>query len=90
MLLSLGATAVTSSKDILDALHFEGSGEVQSKDHSDCSPDELRLIELLANSLTREELITTFGKPAHETNALISLLELKGHIKESGGELHLV
>jgi len=90
MLLRLGATPITSSKDILEALHIEGASDTQTKNYSDCSQDERSIIERLSIPLPRETLIAEIGRPAHEVNALLSLLELKGYLKETGGELHLI
>ena len=91
MLLRLGATPISSSKDILDALGFESEGNAGAeKDYSDCSPEELRIIEALKNPLPKEELAESIGFPIHQLNATLSLLELKGHIKENGGEIRLI
>ena len=89
MLLRLGATPITSSSELLDALGF--TTEIKSKtDYSDCSPDELTVLKSLGNPLAREELARETNIPIVKLNTLLSLLEIKGYIKESGGEIHRV
>ncbi len=92
MLLRLGATPATGSDVILDTLGFkkEESGGVSGKSYDDCSPEEKKIIALLTSPFSREDLIAESALPVHELNALLSLLELKGHIKETGGEIHLI
>lgn len=90
-LLRLGATPITSSEELLQSLGFEveDKGQKLKTDYSDCSPDELCIIELLKEPLARDSLIEKLALPVSRTNTLLSLLELKGHIKESVGEIHL-
>lgn len=91
MLIRLGATPITSPNDLLTALGFEVTkpSTLSAKRYDDCSPDELRAIELLKEPLSRDSLIEQLGLPVSRANALLSMLELKGHIKESMGEIHL-
>ena len=60
-----------------------------AKHYDDCSPEELRIIELLKEPLARDTLIGKLALPVSRANALFSMLELKGHITESLGEIHL-
>lgn len=91
MLLRLGATPITSPNDLLQALGFDTTSNLnlETKNYSDCSPEELKIIELLKEPLSREDLIEKLALPISRANALLSMLELKGHIKESLGEIHL-
>jgi len=84
MLLRLGATPIGSATDILEALHIEHDAR-RERDYSDCSPEEMTLLKLVVNPLPREDIAEFIKKPVHELNALLSLLEIKGHIKENGG-----
>lgn len=89
MLIKLGATPITSPADLLEALGFK-SNEKVACDYSDCTPEEKKVIELLAESLPRDDLIDALDIPINQANALLSLMELKGLIKESTGEIHLL
>ncbi|MSU56105.1 MAG: DNA-protecting protein DprA [Candidatus Taylorbacteria bacterium] len=88
MLIKLGATPITSPIDLLEALGFKPSEKV-ARDYSDCTPEERKVIELLQNPLSRDDLIDALGIPINQANALLSFMELKGLIKESIGEMHL-
>ena len=91
MLMKLGATPVTSSDDLLSALGFDLTANSQNRkaDYADCTPEEKEIIELLHAPLSREDLFNSLDVPVGQANALLSLMELKGLIKESGGEIHL-
>lgn len=90
MLIRLGATPITSVEELIEALGLENSKSVQEKDYSELSPDELRAIKLLEQPLSRDDLIDALDLDIEEANALISILELKGMIKETLGEFRLV
>ncbi|HUO50163.1 MAG TPA: DNA-processing protein DprA [Candidatus Paceibacterota bacterium] len=86
--LRLGATAVTSPRDILDALGItETANNPQSR--SDLSPEELRVVELVASPLSRDELIRALKLPTFEANVLLSTMELKGVIVEELGTIRV-
>ena len=89
MLIKLGATPITSSTDLLEALGFKPNEKV-ARDYSDCTPEEKKVIALLAEPLSRDDLIDALGIPTNQANALLSFMELKGLIKESAGEIHLL
>jgi len=87
-----GATPVTSSRDILDALGIaphEHTAHASVRSYDDCTDNERTLVNLLAEPHTRDELITQSGLSASETNPALSLLEMKGYIKEEMGEIVL-
>jgi len=91
MLIRLGATPVRNAKDILEALHLETkNNKLTPKNYSDCSPEEMKIIELLTEPREREDLINTLEMKTSEINALLSLMEIKGLIIESMGEIRLV
>ncbi|MFA6552404.1 MAG: DNA-processing protein DprA [Candidatus Paceibacterota bacterium] len=92
MLIRLGATPITSSAQLLEALGFKAKNGEESgtvRNYSDCSPEELRIIELLKNPQTRDDLIQNLKLPASKVNTTLSILELKGLIREFMGEIHL-
>ena len=91
MLIRLGATPIRSSKDILEALGFNIDEEPQNLElkYSDCSPDELLIIEILKTPMSKDELIRKAKMPISKISAIISILEIKGLVKESMGEMKL-
>lgn len=99
MLIRLGATLIRDSNDILEALHLEShfiSSDVASRDETkyfDCSEKEMLIIKLLNEPLERDEILrqanTRHQIPIGEIQTLLSLLELKGLIKEMMGEIRL-
>jgi len=91
MFARLGATLVRSSEDILEALKISSASLGQVKpDYLDCSPNEIKIIEILNEPIERDELVRKTGLPIHEIQMTLTLLELKGYIKEEMGEVRLV
>ena len=92
MLLRLGATPITSSVELLDALGFDQTANLKltTRNYSDCSPDEKKVIALLSSPASKDELIQNLGLSTSQANILLSMMEIKGLIKESGGEFRLV
>jgi DNA processing protein len=84
MLLKLGATPITSSADILEALGLNTETAIQeSIDFSSLSPEEARVMELLITPLPREALITRLQCSASEANILFMKMEIAGLIRET-------
>jgi DNA processing protein len=96
LLLKLGATPINQSADILEALGFRSpetpTNQVSSKidSYQSCSPAEIKILKLLTEPLSRDEIIRLAGGTVAEVNALLTMLEIKGLIKESMGEIHLI
>ncbi|HEY9481191.1 MAG TPA: DNA-processing protein DprA [Candidatus Paceibacterota bacterium] len=91
-LIRLGATPITGGEDLIDALGFELSAvEEGALDSilSELSDEERRVVAILDHPMPREELVEKLGMSVAEASALISLLELKGIIEESLGEIRL-
>ncbi len=87
-LIKNGATPITSSSDLLTALGFApGSTSARTAELDNCSPLEKKILEVLANPAPRDEIIRTAGLPAPEVNTTLSIMELKGLIKEEYGEI---
>jgi DNA processing protein len=86
MLIRLGATPITSGKELIDALGFTSAEKIPA-DYSNLSPDELKIIEVLDSPQSKESLIDKSGFEAAKVNSLVSLLEIKGLIEEKYGEL---
>jgi len=52
---------------------------------NDLSDDEVRVVELVASPIPRDELIRSLKLPTQEANILLSAMELKGVIVEESG-----
>ena len=89
MLLRMGATPITSAKDILEALHIEprDSATQQTDNIADllANDHERTLYAMLHEPHDKHDLIRKSGLPAFKATITLSSLELKGLIKESGG-----
>lgn len=90
MLLRLGATPITSAEELREALGFGALDlKIKPRDYSDCTADERAVVEALAEPRSREALIEALGWTASRVNALLSMMELKGLVSETLGEIHL-
>ena len=90
-LLRQGATPVTCSEDVLEALGFpqEKSEEKQAKLFADLSDEEKIVVDLLREPIPRDELIRAMQMSTPTANALLSVMEIKELIKEELGEIRL-
>lgn len=94
-LLRMGATPITSPEELLEALGFEQEEDEeihknkQQKLFEDLSKEEKKIIDCLREPMERDALVRKVGLPTYETNALLSVLEIKGLIKEEYGEIRL-
>ena len=88
-LLRQGATPVTCSEDVLEALGFElpKDEEKHAKLFLDLSPEEKMVFDLLRDPSPRDDLIRAMKMPTPHANALLSVMEIKGLIKEELGEI---
>jgi DNA processing protein len=93
-LLRMGATPITSVENILEALHLDSGYQPALFDpnkYLQCGETERKVIEFLKNPTSKEELLhhcKNFASVS-EINVTLSLLEIKGFIKETLGEIHL-
>ncbi|MBI5004957.1 MAG: DNA-protecting protein DprA [Candidatus Lloydbacteria bacterium] len=86
-LIRRGATPITSSVDLLAALGFETAQEdFAAKENA--NPEEILVLELLREPLPRDAIIQALERPTHEINTLLSVMELKGLIKERLGYIY--
>lgn len=93
-LIKQGATPIITSEDILEALHFDLKAELPSDKQQelfiDLSVPEKKIIDLLKiEPLPRDEIIRQSKLSTSEGNSILMILEIKGLIKESGGEIKL-
>ncbi|GAF80997.1 unnamed protein product, partial [marine sediment metagenome] len=86
-LLKMGASLVTESDDILRALGIEPK---ETKTTGPLSPPEEKIISFLYEPLERDELIRKINSPAKEINPLLTQMEIKGIIKEIGGQIYKI
>jgi DNA processing protein len=92
LLIRLGATPITKSEDILEALGLEDKNSAPRNlelEYSNCSDDEKKIIEILREPKSRDEILRTLNLPTSQVNAVLSIMELKGLISESLGEIRL-
>ena len=87
-LLRLGATPITKSEDIIEALGFSiDKSEQINREVKDCSPEEKEILEILIEPMSRDDLVRMIDKSVSEANGLLSIMEIKGLIKEEYGEI---
>lgn len=88
-LLRDGAIPVTKSADILEALGLSPKEESMSDDEilKNLSEDERLIISLISSGATKEELSQKSGKNMQDINIILSMLELRGLIKDVGGKI---
>lgn len=89
LLLKLGATPIRTSDDILEALHIT-TNDAERILPNNLTDDEKRVIELLREPLEKEILLSKLPLSISEANSLLTMMELKGLIKESVGKFYRV
>jgi DNA processing protein len=87
-LIRQGATPITCSDDILEALGFKIDNESKQKSlFEDALPEEKKVLKILQESLPRDELIRAMKVSTAEANSTLTVMEIKGLIKEELGEI---
>jgi DNA processing protein len=91
-LIKQGATPITKSEDILEALGFKiEKPELSDEEkYADCSKEEIMVINLLREPRERDDLIREMKMDVAQANALLSIMELKELIKEELSEIRKV
>lgn len=90
MLIRLGATPITCSEDILEMLSFNRPETIQKELPLDLNESERKIIQLLQiEPMTSEILIQKTCLSAQKINETVSLLEIKGVIKERNAKFSL-
>lgn len=90
--LKYGATPITEPDDLIRALGFEpetSSLHTTSKRQrlNECTQEEKQVLELLIEPTERDELARKLSRPIYEVNMTLTLMELKGLIKEEYGQI---
>jgi DNA processing protein len=90
-LIKQGATPITSGFDVLQALGLASEVPIQtSLPLADLSSLERKIVDLLSvEPLPRDILISEIALPTSETNSTLAVMEIKGLIKETMGEIRL-
>jgi DNA processing protein len=84
LFMKVGAVPVRTSADIMETLGLERTEPAQRALPA-LSAQEARVMALLAEPRSREELIQALDTPAKDTNILLAAMELKGFITEEMG-----
>lgn len=88
MLIRLGAALIRDSHDILELLGLtDETSQAALFDSDDLTDEENIFITLLASPSPRDELIRASKMDVSQASAVLSLLEIKGLIKEELGEV---
>jgi DNA processing protein len=91
MLIRKGALAIDSVATLREALGFPDSSSSDNKlpniEYSNCSPEEKTILNLLSSPMSKNELIDSLDLPLAQINSTLSVLEIKGLIKEELGEI---
>jgi DNA processing protein len=90
-LIRQGATPITSSEDILEALGFKIDESAKQKSlFEDATKEEKAVLKLLTEPMERDELIRMIKIPTGAASAMLSVMEIKGLIKEELGEIRRI
>jgi DNA processing protein len=92
LLIRLGATPITNSEELLLALGFKNKDSAPRNmelEYNECSVEEKAVIEILRAPLPKDELLRALDMPVGQANAVLSVMELKGLITETLGEIRL-
>lgn len=88
-LIKMGAIPIISADDILDAFNIPREGENLKLDLRSLLPLEKKIIEALTEPIAKDDLIRKLDLPASEISPVLTLMQLNGCIKESGGEIFI-
>jgi len=86
-LIRSGATLIRSTKDILEALGLEQNHATDTYILNDLGEDEKILYHALTQSLERSDLFDRTGLPAQRVNVALSMLIIKGIVREEMGKI---
>ena len=92
-LLRQGATAITSSQDLLETLGFNPKEKITQQTEmrfASCSDEEKKILEFLREPMGRDDLIRQLNIPVGQANILLSALEIKGFLTETLGKIRIV
>ncbi len=89
LLIRQGATPVTRSEDILEVFGIKPEDVPSEKEIelANLTEPEKEIMQALSESMPRDELGEVLDLPVHELNSLLSVMEIKGLIKEEFGHI---
>lgn len=87
ILLKLGAMATTDYDDILKNLGIESQTKTENIQFS--APEQ-KIISALSEPTEKDELIRQTGLPAREVIPILTQMEIRGIIKEAGGQIYKI
>ncbi len=87
-LIKEGATPITSPKDILEYFHLLDENTTIQKELPLLESDEQAIMDLLNETLSRNELAQKLNTSITEINILLSKMEIKGLIREELGKIY--
>lgn len=88
-LLKDGAHPCLGAKEVLEILGFK-ENTAATKTYENCTAEEKEVLELLYEPMPKELLMQKYPGSPTDLNMLLSLLEIKGHIKETMGEIQKI
>lgn len=86
-LIKMGAIPIMSADDILDAFDIPREGDNLKLNLSNLSSLEQKILEVLTEPITKDDLIRKLNLPATEINSALTIMQIKGIIKQSCGEI---
>ncbi len=88
-LIKQGAVPVSSAEDILDAFGISRENENLKINFNpaNLTPLENKIIAALSEPMAKDDLIRKIAASANEINPVLSMMQLNGLIKESGGAI---
>ena len=92
-LLKTGATLITNTQDILDALNWEFKTNIQKKEENtyNFSEEEKLIYDILRkDSLTMDEIVTKTNLNINDLMVILTKLELDGVISQTHGEKYII
>jgi len=84
-----GATPVTSAVDILNVFGLQSENSLPLE-REELSEIEKKILDAMAEPILKEELIQKIGLAASQIIPTLTLLEMKGIIRDAGGEIFKV
>lgn len=89
-LLRDGATPIIKSADILEALGLAPKEEktVNEEALKNLTEEERFVFKIISEPISKEEISDKIKKPISEVNIIISMLEIRGLIKDMGGKIY--
>lgn len=87
-----GAHPITSAEDLLHILGFSPEDDIHqpTPEKINISKEDKHILDMIGESIQKDVLLEKIGLPISQANMAISLLELKGLIKEDFGEIRKI